>query len=191
MTAWQLAAAAAASGLALLLAWRLYKRLRVVEERLSRLEAGVERLEPELSSLAAGLGFVRAALSKALESLEAEEALERLRRRRRRRYIVFRVVTEDGQPPAPEELEKAILRSLERLGGQLAVALGRVQLVYYHSERMAGIVRASHDTKYLVLAALGLVRRVGGRRALLIPLKTTGTIRRAKRALGLPQREQR
>ncbi|HIP85069.1 MAG TPA: ribonuclease P, partial [Pyrodictium sp.] len=41
----------------------------------------------------------------------------------------------------------------------------------------------SHTTKYIVLAALGVVRRVNGKRVLIIPVRTTGTIKRAKKAL--------
>ena len=131
---------------------------------------------------------LKRALAAALASLEAETALERVRRKRRRRYIVFHLVSEDGYPP-PEDVEKAILQAVEKLAGQLTVALGRVQLVYYHPDIGAGIIAASHDTKYVVLAALGLVRRINGKRVVVVPVRTTGTIKRAKRALGLTIRE--
>lgn len=160
-------------------------RSREVEERLARLEEGLE----EAGRAARRLSLLEKAVAKALESYMAEDVLEKLRRKRRRRYIVFYVVTEDGSAPAPEEVEKALLRALERLAGQLAVAASRAQLVYYVPEKAAGILRASHETKYLVLAAMGLVRRVGDRRALIVPVRTTGTIKTAKRVLGLTLRE--
>ena len=187
-----LLAAAAALAVSLYALYRLRSLERLVEEvrgGLAGLGQRLEGLEEDVRSAVYTSSLVYRALGRALESVEAEDALERLRRRRRRRYIVFRLVTEDGSSPPPDEVERALLRSLERLGGQLAVALGRVQLVYYNPDLMAGIVRASHDTKYLVLAAMGMVRRVAGKRALMVPVRTTGTIKRAKQALGLPQRE--
>ncbi len=176
------AAAAAAAASALWAAWRLSRRLQALWERLGAIEERLERLE-------AAQRLLDKAVAAALASSEAEDMLEKLRRRRRRRYIVFYVVTEDGRPPPPEEVEKAILKATERLAGQLTVALARLQLVYYHPDTGAGILRASHDTKHLVLAAMALVRRIGGSRAILVPVRTTGTIRTAKRVLGLRLRE--
>ncbi len=189
-------AALAASAAALAATAAALRRIGLLEERLRGLEEGVSAageaargLRVEVERLQHRLAVLERALARALESYEAEDALEKLRRRRRRRYIAFYVVTEDGEPPPPEEVEKAVMRAVERLAGELTVAKARLQLVYYQPERGAGIIRANHETKYLVLAAMGLVRRVAGKRAVLIPVRTTGTIRTAKRVLGLPQRE--
>lgn len=177
--------------IALLEARSLHSSLERLEEGLREIRERLGEVEAMASGTASRQALVEKALAHALASVEAEDALEKLARRRRRRYIAFYIVAEEGPPMDPRDVEKAILSQLERLGGQLAVALGRVQLVYYHPDRMAGIIRASHDTKYLVLAAMGLVRRIAGRRALIIPVRTTGTIKRAKKALGLPLRETR
>ncbi len=152
------------------------KRTRIIEERISSLEKALEKVVRQNKLVA------RAVLA-ALRSSEAEDFLAKLRAKRRRRYIAFYIVYEGEEPPSPQEVEKAILRAVERLGGQLSVALGRVQLVYYDPERAAGIIRCTHDTKYVVLAAMGLVRRIGRRRAVIVPVRTSGTIKRAKRAL--------
>lgn len=161
--------------------------------RLRELGYSIEELREQLKSLQMSQKKIRQiekALSLALESKEAERLIEFLKRKRRRRYIVFQVITEDGQPVNPNELEKAIVRSVTRLAGDLTVAKGRIRLVYYHPDKMLGILAATHDTKYLVIASMALARRVGERRVLLIPLKTTGTIKRAKKVIGLPLREQ-
>jgi len=127
--------------------------------------------------------IIARALASALASYEAEKALEKLRRKRRRRYIAFIVVAESGKPPEPQEMEKAILDAVKRVGGEIAVADARPRLVYYDPLRGLGIVSASHTTKYIVLAALGIVRYVNRRKVLVIPVRTTGTIKRAKKAL--------
>ena len=76
---------------------------------------------------------------------------------------------------------------MRRLAGALGLAEANVSLVYYDPEKPAGIVRATNTTKYVVLAALAMVRRVDGRRALIVPVRTAGTIKRAKRAIQEPR----
>ncbi|HIQ23550.1 MAG TPA: hypothetical protein EYH50_00695 [Pyrodictium delaneyi] len=161
-------------------AWSVHGQ-RMLEKRVALLERRLDSLAKEMGSILKAAGY-------ALQSSDAEKFLEKLRRRRRRRYIAFIIVYEGEQPPSPQEVERAIVRAAERLTGQLTVALARLQLVYYDPERAAGILRVSHDTKYLVLAALGLVRRIGDSRAVIIPVRTTGTIKRAKRALAIARR---
>ena len=67
----------------------------------------------------------------------------------------------------------------------LGLAEANVSLAYYDPSRMVGIVRTTNTAKHVVLAALGMVRRVAGKRVLIVPVRTTGTIKRAKRALQL------
>jgi len=159
-----------------LYAYLVTKRMKLFEKRIALLEGVVERLVKHDKVVA------RAALH-ALRSIRAEDFLSKLRAKRRRRYIAFYIVYEGNEPPSPQEVEKAIIRAIERLGGQLSVALGGVQLVYYDPERAAGVIRCTHDTKYVVLAAMGIIRKVGGKRAIIIPVRTSGTIKRAKKAL--------
>jgi ribonuclease P/MRP protein subunit POP5 len=161
---------------------------RRLTARLSRLESKLKDFEEGLKPAISDLRLIKRALSSALASLEAERALELLRRRRRRRYIAFYLIYEGDTPPSPEEVERAILRAVERLAGQLAVANSRLQLVYYDPVRAVGIVRATNDTKYIVLAGMGLVRMIGGKRVMVIPVRTSGTIKRARKALGIPRR---
>lgn len=156
---------------------------RNITRRLVEVEQAYKAVKRQLT-------VIGSSLARALESVEAENAIRLLARRRRRRYIVFFVVS-DGGVIEPNSVEEAILRAVERLGGQLTVALGSIRLVYYHPEKKAGIIAATHDTKYLVLAAMGLVRRIGESRVVLVPVKTTGTVRRAKKSIGLPLRELR
>jgi ribonuclease P/MRP protein subunit POP5 len=152
------------------------RRLRILEKYVAELEKTITRIS-KWNKLVARAAFA------ALQSLEAEEFLRRLRAKRRRRYIAFYIAYEGSEPPSPQDVEKALLRAVERLGGQIAVALGGVQLVYYDPEKAAGIVRCTHDTKYIVLAAMGLVRRIGQQKAIIVPVRTTGTIKRAKKAI--------
>jgi ribonuclease P/MRP protein subunit POP5 len=161
--------------------WRVKREITLLSERIKSLEYDVANLKPDIR-------FIKRSLGAVLQSVEAERLVDLLRRKRRRRYIVFYIVYEGDSPPPPEEVEKAIIRAVERFSGQLTVAASRLQLVYYDPVRGAGIVRATHDTKYLVLAGMALVRMIAGRKVVLIPVKTTGTIKAAKKVLALPRR---
>ncbi|MET1128761.1 MAG: Rpp14/Pop5 family protein [Thermoproteota archaeon] len=136
--------------------------------------------------LARRVAFLEGVLRNVLAGADLEKAARELRKRRRRRYVVFQLVVE-GDPPEPDEVEKAIVMQVRRLAGDVSLALGNIQLVYYDKSRKVGIIRATNDTKHVVLAALGLVRSVGGRRAVAIPLSTHGTIKRARRAAAAAQ----
>jgi len=171
-----------------LLAFYILAVERRGRRQLAMLAGRLESIEYELGNIKPDLKLVKRALGAALQSVEAEKLLQLLRRRRRRRYIVFYVVYEGDSPPPQEEVEKAIVRAVERLAGQLTVAAARLQLVYYDPTRGAGILRATHDTKYLVLAGMALVRMIAGKRAVFIPVRTTGTIKAARKALALPKR---
>jgi len=155
---------------------RTWHRVIMLEKRLVHSLQTIRQVVKQYS-------LVAKAVSSALASYEAEKALEKLRRKRRRRYIAFIVVVESGKPPEPQAIEKAILDAVKRVGGEIAAADARPRLVYYDPLRGLGIISASHTTKYIVLAALGVVRRVNGKRVLIIPVRTTGTIKRAKKAL--------
>jgi len=105
-----------------------------------------------------------------------------IKRKPSKRYIVFEVV---GGPVEPGELEAAIREAFKRLFGEPALAVSMLRLVEYHDDRMIGIVRVRREYKYHALAALGLVRSVSGRRVLLVPVLTSGTLKRARRKAGL------
>jgi ribonuclease P/MRP protein subunit POP5 len=155
----------------------LYVRLRSVEQRLSELvELITYRVLPSYR-------LVRVALAELARTSRGLKALERAARRPRRRYVAFYVVAEDGRAPDPKSLEDSIKRAVRQLAGTLGLAEANVDLVYYDPEKPAGIVRTTNTAKHVVIASLALVRSVDGRRVMLIPVRTAGTIKRAKRAI--------
>ncbi len=166
------------TGLAVAVTLLLY-RLRKLEKIVKELTEFIEYVVAPKYRI---LGQAVAALSTSARCLRA---LEKASKKPRRRYIAFYIVTEDGKAPDPRELERSIRESLERLAGLIGVAESNISLVYYDPEKPAGIIRATNTTKYLVLAALGLTRRVGRKRVLLVPVRTAGTIKRAKKAIQL------
>jgi len=123
------------------------------------------------------------ALRIVLQTSKAEDLLRELARRRRKRYISFCIYTEDSKPPDPQSLEKTILHAMESLVGILGVSKANPRLVYYDRRNGCGVLRLYHTEKYIALAALGLIREVEGKKTVIIPIKTSGTIKSARRTI--------
>jgi len=99
-------------------------------------------------------------------------------RKRGRRYVVFEVL--GTEPVGFEELKGAIEGTVRRVYGELGSAMFGVKLIEYDEVRRRGVLRVRRDFKLYALAVLGLVRSSNGRRLLLIPLSTTGSLKRAR-----------
>jgi RNase P/RNase MRP subunit POP5 len=98
--------------------------------------------------------------------------------RRGRRYIVFEVL--GTEPVKFEELRDAIMGTVRRVYGELGEARLRVKLIEYDEVRRRGILRVRREFKLQALAVLGLTRDFNGRRLLLVPISTTGSLKRAR-----------
>mgnify|MGYP000636765705 CR=1 FL=1 len=111
---------------------------------------------------------------------DVEEALTKIKKIRRR-YIVFSIVSEHDFDK--RELEKAIRRKLALLYGMISLAKADPQLVFYDPKLKRGVLRTSHVMKDYVLAALSIIRNINEKQLLIIPIKTTGTIKKAKKIM--------
>ncbi len=168
------AAALAVSTAALLLYARLASRLRRIEGRVARLGGEV--------------GELRGILGKALEALEDIDEARLLKRRRRRRYVAALIIYDGRLPVDPRVAQRAVEEAVARLGGEVLLADARPLVVHYDPVRGALIVRTNHLAVDAVIAALLLVKRIGGTRVRIVPLRTAGTLSSAKRALGIIER---
>ncbi len=117
---------------------------------------------------------------KLIVSRKVEEALSRTKRIRKR-YIVFTIISEHEFNR--KEIEKAVRRKLAVLYGLINLAKADPQLVFYDPKLKRGIIRTSHIMKDYVIAALTTTREINGKKLLIIPVKTTGTIKRAKKIM--------
>ncbi|MEM1927829.1 MAG: Rpp14/Pop5 family protein [Acidilobaceae archaeon] len=102
---------------------------------------------------------------------------------RKRRYIVFEATTTEHL--ATSEIAEALESTARRLLGDLGIAKGGFKLIDYDPRSRRGILRVKRDYKWHALAVLSLVRSISGKRVLLVPLFTTGTLRGARRRAGL------
>ncbi|MGC8982383.1 MAG: Rpp14/Pop5 family protein [Desulfurococcaceae archaeon] len=110
-----------------------------------------------------------------LRILEPKRVLEK---RPRKRYVVFSAICEDKV--SFEALDTAIKKSFNELYGKAAAHKASPKLVIFDEARQRGIIRVSHAYKDHLVASLGLIKEVNGVKCIIAPLKTTGTIKKAR-----------
>lgn len=101
----------------------------------------------------------------------------RMSKKRRKRYMVFEVISD-------KEINSGLLdyevrAAFRKLFGELHLARAAIAIQYFNSKTNMGVIKYSHLYKYKLLTSLGVVRKVGDVKVNIIPLKTTGTLRKA------------
>lgn len=111
----------------------------------------------------------------ALMGVKGGRAVKKLRKR----YVVFAVIAE--KCPERAALEEAVRAKLSELFGKSAEHKASPYLVFYDGAACLGVIRVSHIYKARLIAALSMVKEAGGAKCLVIPLRTTGTLKSAKK----------
>ncbi len=102
-------------------------------------------------------------------------------KKRRKRYLVFRVISE--KRIVFDEIEKTIKRTMSNLYGAPSIKESMLSLVYYNEATGYGILRMDSEWKNRVIASFGFARSYMDKKLLIIPIRSTGTIKRAKNFL--------
>lgn len=133
-----------------------------------------------LALLLAALYLFRKAyfLYKAIrEKISAEKRVKKLRKR----YVVFAAVCEEKV--GHNDVASALRDTFVKLYGELTTQKGSPRVLIFDEEKQRGIARISHLHVDLLVASLGFIKRVGSTKCILIPLKVTGTIKKARKYL--------
>ncbi|MEN2999895.1 MAG: Rpp14/Pop5 family protein [Acidilobaceae archaeon] len=139
-------------------------------------------MDPLSLALSALLGFLGGVIGGyAVRRVGIPSPLLLSPKKERRRYVVFEAVT--AERLTKEEVNKAFVGAMRELYGELGLIASRARLVEYDEERRRGAVRVRRAFRDHVLGALGYVKEVGGKRARLVPIATTGSVRRARRLI--------
>lgn len=116
-----------------------------------------------------------------VKSLVKSKVLVREYKKPRRRYLVFQVYSKS--PLSKREVESLVLEGLNRFSGALGVAFAGLRVVDYSEGSGRGILRFYHTERDLVLAALTFVTKHKGEPVSIYPIRTTGTLRKAREIL--------
>ncbi len=149
----------------------LVLRVFMLGERLRELQASMRSMAEELEVVLKTLKSVEDYYSVQLKIKEHKK-------KARKRYIVFRVLHARGL--SASAIEEELKNVLKKLYGEPFVREAMISLVYYDPVRGKGIVRTKHTCKDRVIAGMGFLRSVNGRKVMVIPIRTAGTIKKAR-----------
>jgi ribonuclease P/MRP protein subunit POP5 len=96
----------------------------------------------------------------------------------RKRYIVFQVISKKSFDQ--RTVEDALRRAFRSLYGFKGLLQADPRLVYYDEKLNRGVIRIPHTYKYQTLAVLHTIREIDKDKVIILPVKTTGTIKKAR-----------
>ncbi|KKK40551.1 hypothetical protein LCGC14_0492820 [marine sediment metagenome] len=103
----------------------------------------------------------------------------------RQRYIIFKIIRDSDLLLDQNLVLNAIWQSIWRYFGMKEANKIGLWLVELNLVEDYGIIRFSHETKEIMIAALTLIKEINGRRIVLSPIKTSGTIKSIKKNMVL------
>jgi len=102
----------------------------------------------------------------------------RKERRERRRYLTIRLVSSNKLSKA--ELESLLLHAYEKLYGSSRALTAGLKVIDLDERAGTAIVRFKAPRKWEILAALGAVENLSDGKVIAIPLRISGTLRKAR-----------
>lgn len=99
--------------------------------------------------------------------------------REKERYIIFKVLSENKKF-SKEEILKGCLYAVHSFLGDKGMSDANIYLIEWDEDLDVGILKTTHKTKDDVIVALSLLSTLNETKISIIPLKTTGTIKKAK-----------
>lgn len=141
-----------------------------------RYERKVRQLAVQVKELRKHISYLQTVIEKKKETINKPRKL-------RKRYIVFAVLSSKGFSINKKTLEKAIRECWEKLLGELSLVKADPQLIYFDPSVQRGVLRVAHIYKDEALAVLGIIKKINEHECLLIPLKTAGTIKKARKIM--------
>jgi len=105
-------------------------------------------------------------------------AIRNVVRKPRKRYLIFQVLAENTL--SKNDVEKVFNKVFNEFFGILGGGEANPKLVLYDDKSMRGVLRFVHTQRSKVLFALAMVSEVTDGKIGFIPLKITGTLRKAK-----------
>lgn len=102
-------------------------------------------------------------------------------KRIRRRYVVIKLVSRDAL--RKEEVEEALSIVFTKVFGEVGYVKANPQLIYFDGNRGSCIVRVNHTHVKALLSVVWMIRSINNKQCLMIPVKTTGTIKKAYKVM--------
>ena len=100
----------------------------------------------------------------------------------RKRYIVFEVLGQGNINM--NELDNEIRKNIVALLGRKGIVEVGYKLVFYDESKRKGIIRSNNRAYKFLIGILGLVRKIGNKGILIVPISIHGTLKKAYEKIG-------
>ncbi|MEM0362961.1 MAG: Rpp14/Pop5 family protein [Sulfolobaceae archaeon] len=100
-----------------------------------------------------------------------------------KRYIVFYVIS--SEKVKGKDLEREVRNSVKELLGNIWLNIANPKIVIYKEDTQEGIIATNRLAYKSILASLPFVKEINGVKILIVPRRTTGSLKKAKRLIGL------
>ncbi|WP_420813356.1 Rpp14/Pop5 family protein [Metallosphaera hakonensis] len=97
----------------------------------------------------------------------------------KKRYVVFRVISASSSLSS-KNLEDSIRSAVKDLSGRIWLEISDPHVIFYNPENMSGIVSTNRIGYRTVIASLPFVKTIEGAEVLIVPYRTTGSLKKAK-----------
>ncbi len=99
----------------------------------------------------------------------------------RERYIFFKVISENEEKVTKRELAREIWKTGLSLFGELGLKDVGIKIINFNKAGKNGIIRCSHKEMDKAKTILSFITSIGGEKASIITLTTSGTLKALKR----------
>ena len=97
-----------------------------------------------------------------------------------KRYVVFDIISQENLEL--EEIEESIRNAVKELGGKLWLEIANPKVIMIYQNH--GIISTNRIGYKIIIASLPLAK-VQNKRVLFVPRRTTGSLKRAKKLIGI------
>lgn len=99
----------------------------------------------------------------------------------RQRYILFKVIEQFPYKFHERDIISTMWKSIWRYFGMKEANKIGLWLVEFNKEKNIGILRCSNKTKEIVITSLILIKEMQGKKIIISPIATSGTIKSLKK----------
>ncbi len=102
---------------------------------------------------------------------------------RSKRYIVFYVISDKNVKGM--DVEKEIRKAVKELLGSMWLEIANPRVILFREDTQEGIISTNRVGYKVVIASMPLVKEVSGTKTLMVPRRTTSSLKRAKKIIGM------
>ncbi|QKQ99904.1 ribonuclease P [Metallosphaera tengchongensis] len=100
-------------------------------------------------------------------------------RKNKKRYVVFRILT-SSKSIDPSQIEFAVRNAVKELLGKIWLEISNPRIIAYNESSLSGIISTNTLGYKVVIASLPLIKTIGNEEVILVPFKTTGSLKKAR-----------